>query len=94
MIGLVPVQAKEEEMKMPTHNELSDEKAVPVEFRTKLVTALSIAELCKQIETFLNKHSIYFTNKRGVLYKCKYTVCHVLCLSFSILFSPVKCEMR
>lgn len=70
-----PVKEKDskETAKLPSHNELSDEKTVPVEFRTKLVSALPISELCAQIEGVLNKHSIYYTNKRGVMYKCKYT---------------------
>lgn len=70
-------KVSKEVAKLPSHNDLSDEKAVPVEFRTKLVTALPISELCAQIEAVLKKHSIYYTNKRGILYKCKYTVCSI-----------------
>jgi len=50
---------------------ISDEKAVPFEFQTKLVSNLSINDLFSEIEKILIKNNVTFTIKKSILYKYK-----------------------
>lgn len=53
---------------------LSDEKATPKVFHTKLISTLSTTDLVAEIESILNKNAITFA-KKGFVFKCKSTVC-------------------
>jgi len=49
---------------------LDDEKSVPSEFQTKIISTKSSTELIAEIEKILTKNNVQFTTK-GFVFKCK-----------------------
>lgn len=56
-------------------------------FQTKLVSSSLASELSTEIEKVLTHHSIKYTCKKGVLFKCKHTVSFFLSCVFFLVFS-------